>query len=152
MSRTFLDTNILVYADQPTSAFHGTARETLLALEAADEELWISPQVIREYLSVVTRPDASRPEEAPLPPQAAVDAATHFLATFWLAGEDQDVSRRLLDLIARYGVRGRLVHDANIVATMLTHGIPRLLTFNARDFRRFGDLIEIMALGASENG
>ena len=35
---------------------------------------------------------------------------------------------------------------------MLTHGIPRLLTFNARDFRRFGDLIEIMALGASENG
>ena len=62
------------------------------------------------------------------------------------------MSKQLLDLIARYGVRGRLVHDANIVATMLTHGIPRLLTFNARDFRRFGDLIEIMALGASENG
>ena len=32
---------------------------------------------------------------------------------------------------------GKKVHDANIVATMLAHGIRHLLTFNVADFRRF---------------
>jgi predicted nucleic acid-binding protein len=36
------------------------------------------------------------------------------------------------------------VHDANLVATMLAHGITRLLTFNAADFRRFGSLVELV--------
>ncbi len=39
---------------------------------------------------------------------------------------------------------GKQAHDANIAATMLTHGIPRLLTFNAADFRRFDPLIEVV--------
>jgi predicted nucleic acid-binding protein len=32
----------------------------------------------------------------------------------------------LLDLVARRGVRGRQVHDANIVATMVAHRVTRL--------------------------
>jgi len=40
---------------------------------------------------------------------------------------------------------GRQVHDANIVATMLTHGETELLTFNEVDFRRFGGLIQIIS-------
>ena len=35
--------------------------------------------------------------------------------------------------------------DANLVATMLAHGITRLLTFNVADFQRFGSLIEVVA-------
>ena len=42
-------------------------------------------------------------------------------------------------------VGGRQIHDANIVATMLAHGERRLLTFNAADFRRYGDRIELAA-------
>jgi predicted nucleic acid-binding protein len=38
---------------------------------------------------------------------------------------------------------GRQVHDTNIVATMLEHGIYRLLTFNAADFRRFAGIIAL---------
>jgi hypothetical protein len=42
---------------------------------------------------------------------------------------------RLLTLLgALYGA-GRQVHDTNIVAAMLEHGISRLLTFNAADFQ-----------------
>ena len=33
---------------------------------------------------------------------------------------------------------------ANIVATMLAHGERRLLTFNTRDFRRYGDRIDLI--------
>lgn len=44
-----------------------------------------------------------------------------------------------------FPTRGKQVHDANLVATMLVHGVTRLLTFNAADFRRFGTLIEVVA-------
>ena len=42
------------------------------------------------------------------------------------------------------GLRPSGPHDANIVATMLENGIiARLLTFNAADFRRFAQIIDI---------
>lgn len=37
-----------------------------------------------------------------------------------------------------------MVHDANIAATMLAHCEKRLLTFNVRDFRRYGHRIELI--------
>ncbi len=40
--------------------------------------------------------------------------------------------------------RGKQIHDANIVATMLVYGERRLLTFNADDFRRYGDRLELV--------
>ena len=43
------------------------------------------------------------------------------------------------------GARGKQVHDANLVATMLAHGIRRLLTFNLADFQRFAGLVELVA-------
>lgn len=46
-------------------------------------------------------------------------------------------------------IAGRLVHDANIAATMLAHGERRLLTVNARDFRRYGDRLELVAVEAA---
>jgi hypothetical protein len=46
----------------------------------------------------------------------------------------------------RCGFAGRQVHDANAVATMVTHGERRLLTFNTGDFQHFGALIELVAL------
>ena len=40
----------------------------------------------------------------------------------------------------------RRVHDANIVATMLVWGVPRLLTNNLRDFARYAHLITVIPL------
>jgi predicted nucleic acid-binding protein len=41
---------------------------------------------------------------------------------------------------------GKQVHDANIVATMLVYGIPKLLTHNTTDFARFSELITVLPL------
>ena len=48
----------------------------------------------------------------------------------------------LVVLCREFPVAGKQIHDANIAATMLAHGERRLLTFNTRDFRRFGEGIE----------
>ena len=56
------------------------------------------------------------------------------------------VTETLESLCRDVAVGGRQIHDANIVATMLAHGERRLLTFNAGDFRRYGDLIELAVM------
>jgi predicted nucleic acid-binding protein len=37
-------------------------------------------------------------------------------------------------------------HDANIVATMQAHGIPKLLTHNIADFARFSSMTTLLPL------
>lgn len=92
---------------------------------------------MREYLSAVTRPSLGDPVRPVLSPFEAIKAVESFLDTFWIAEDGPDVTAILLSLAASHGVAGRLVHDANIVAIMLAHGISVLITFNAADFRRF---------------
>lgn len=57
----FVDTNVLVYSTRPLSAHHAAAARALARLGAAGAALWISPQVLREYLAAVTRPQATAP-------------------------------------------------------------------------------------------
>jgi predicted nucleic acid-binding protein len=112
-------------------------------LEAEGSTLLVSRQVLREYLAVVTRTQATAPA---LPLAAAIADVRRFRAAFDVAAEGPGVLDRLLDLLAAGRGTGRQVHDANIVATMLAHGIGRLLTFNSADFRQFSPAIDIEPL------
>ena len=56
------------------------------------------------------------------------------------------MTENLLALCREVSVGGHHIHDANIVATMLTRGERRLLTFSTSDFRRFEDRIELMGI------
>jgi predicted nucleic acid-binding protein len=53
--RVFVDTNILASALLPESPRYFHARGILRRLAEADAEVWISRQVIREYLATMTR-------------------------------------------------------------------------------------------------
>ena len=65
------------------------------------------------------------------------------LSRYRVADETDSVSRELLSLMQNGLARGKQVHDANIVATCLAYGIPRLLTHNRTDFQRFAGLIRV---------
>jgi hypothetical protein len=45
------------------------------------------------------------------------------------------------ELVRDYGVIGVQVHDARLVAAMVVHCIPKLLTLIVRDFARYEGLI-----------
>jgi len=139
----FVDTNVLVYVSRPSAAQHGVAQAALTRLEGEGSALWVSMQVLREYLAAVTRPQLTSPG---LPMTTAIADVRRFQAVFDVAEERPGVLDRLLDLLAAHQTSGRQVHDANIVATMLEHGIRRLLTFNVADFRRFARIINIEPL------
>jgi len=139
----FVDTNVLIYASRPTSEFHTLARAGLDQMRLARCPLWISGQILREYLAAVTRPQSTA---TALPVAAAIADVQTFRAAFNVAEDRPEILDRLLILLKTVPTAGRQVHDANIVATMLTHGVTRLLTFNAADFRRFTPAIELVPI------
>ncbi|HET6469441.1 MAG TPA: PIN domain-containing protein [Geminicoccaceae bacterium] len=136
----FVDTNVLLYAAHEGNARYAAATALLRVEVAAGTVLWISRQVMREYLAVVTRP---QPDRAPVSAVEATADMRRLEQEFAVAEDGPDVTLQLCRLIERFPTGGRQVHDANIVATMLAHGIPRLLTFNMADLRRFASVVAL---------
>ena len=138
-----VDTNILVFANVAQAPLHKVALQTLQHYDALGRELWISRQVVREYLATVTRPQRFA---MPTPVAIALARVQYFLRTFRVAEDNADVTERLLDLVEHIPTGGSQVHDANIVATMQVYGVNHLLTHNTKDFERFAHLITVVPL------
>ena len=139
----FIDTNVLVYAGVASAPRHHDALRMLRELHTAGTEVWVSRQVLREYLAVLSRPQTFT---SALPIGTLVAAIRDFEISFQVAEDSPTVTNRLLSLLQQVPVAGKQVHDANIVATMQIYGIRRLLTANVADFARFGHLITVVPL------
>lgn len=140
-NRVFLDTNILIYANITGSPFHQIALNAIEARHTAGNELWISRQVLREYLATLSRPQAFA---NPQPISTVIERVRFFQSRFQVAEDDSRVTERLLALMEQFSIGGKQVHDANIVATMQVYGIRQLLTHNTKDFNRFSQLITVL--------
>ena len=137
VKRCMIDTNVLVYSTVGSNPRHQESREHLAALVDEGIELCITPQIAREYLVVLTRGEIF---ERQFTVEEALSELDAILPTFALLDETAETRHHLRELIQRYQVRGGTIHDANIVATMLTHGVKRLMTYNTDDFRRFREI------------
>jgi predicted nucleic acid-binding protein len=142
-SPIFIDTNVLVDSTVVTSPFHTAARNALQNRYHAGIEMWISRQVLREYLSTLTRPQVYT---NPLPIRTLVADVHTFEGDFRMAEDGPDVMHRLLTLIEQHPIGGKQIHDANIVATMQTYGITKLLTRDTAHFERFTQIITIVTI------
>jgi predicted nucleic acid-binding protein len=134
----FLDTNILVYASVDTSPFYDLARAAIADYEANGTSLWISRQVLREYLATLIRPRIG------IPIAELTATIRQYEVRFQMAEEGPLVTAQLLTLLEQG--RSTHVHDTNIVATMRTIGVRRILTNNPDDFRPFAPLITVIPL------
>jgi len=56
---------------------------------------------------------------------------------FALLPDGPEVHQEWKRLVVAYGVAGKQVHDARLVACMVVHNIGRILTFNTADFERY---------------
>ena len=139
----FLDTNILVYANVSESPFHQAALQKIQNFYDTGIDLWISRQVLREFLMTLTRPQTF---VNPRPVAIVIERVRFFQTQFRVAEDTPEVTEQLLSLMEEIAIGGRQVYDANIVATMLVYGIPQLLTHNTGDFGRFSELITVVPL------
>ncbi len=145
-SSVFLDTNVLVYATIPQSPIYQIAQNAILGHKQAGDEIWISRQVIREYLATLTRPNTFTSLGKPIPIETLLAEVRLFESQYRVAEDNHVVTRELLNLMAQVPIGGKQVHDANIVATMFAYGIMQLLTNNTADFNRFSHLITVLSI------
>ncbi len=139
----FLDTNILVAASVAEHPSHAAATALLDKLTAKRTPLCISPQVCREFLVALTRKAVSGRD---FTVEEALEALDTWRSACVVVEENLGVLAELLALVRERQVRGKQVHDANIVATMRSKSITRLATLNVGDFERYEDDISIEAL------
>jgi predicted nucleic acid-binding protein len=138
--RWFVDTNVLVYATDKGSPFHNEANERLRSARELGVVLCISAQVLREYISAATK---SAIPGQPVPWSSILDNCLRFRRMFKILPEGEETAAKLCELLAAVPAIGKQVHDANIVATMLVHSIPALLTHNTADFERYAGFISL---------
>ena len=137
-NQLFVDTNILLTATDESRPLYSAATQILDGSFGQDLRLGASGQVLREYLVVATRPTEVNGLGLSVP-----DALTNideFARHLDLYDETMAVSTRLRQLALDHDLRGKRLHDANIVATMSVHGISTLLTQNGSDFAPFNDI------------
>jgi predicted nucleic acid-binding protein len=139
-ARVFVDTNILLRATIREMPLHNECKAQVQQLWSGDTELWISRQIIREYLVQVTHP-------LTLAPPLAIDQVNSQIAKirslFRVADDTDSVTTHLMTLLNTHPTNGKQVHDANVVATMLANNIDTLLTLNVDDLKRFADVISL---------
>ena len=141
----FIDTNILAYATSPDSLWYTAARAGLMEFARVGRAGVMSSHVLREYYATVTRP-APGGTAPPLGPVLA--NISRFQAAYTLLADTHHVTQALLTLVQSVPVGGRHIHDANIVATMLTYGGSELYTHNVAHFARFAAVITVRPLVA----
>ena len=136
----FLDTSLIVAASVSFHPSNAEAVAFIATLVNEDTPLCISPQICREFVTVLTRkPIGGKTFTV----EEALAALSTWQKTSILLEENEATAAQWAQLVEKYQVRGKQVHDCNIVAVMLVHGVPRLGTRNASDFARYDELIAV---------
>jgi predicted nucleic acid-binding protein len=136
-----VDTNVLLRSAQPSHSMHADAVRSVRELLARGELLSIIPQNVIEYWAVATRPVEAN--GLGLSVADTVHELTRLKGIFRVIPDTPAIFKEWESLVGRYAVKGKEAHDARIVAAMLAHRIPNLLTFNTADFKRYTEITVI---------
>ncbi|MBI1255887.1 MAG: PIN domain-containing protein [Chloroflexi bacterium] len=142
-AKAFVDTNVLLRSFQATMPLHDEALALITKARNDGYELWVSRQVMREYIVQITRPGVLT---IPFDAEQVMAKVKIIRATFQIADETEAVTDQLIELIREFPTGGKQIHDANIIATMLVYGIDTLLTQNIEDMKRFSSKIKLVPL------
>lgn len=142
--RIMLDTNVLLAATDEGRTEHRNALMIINEWAADEVTLCTSGQILREYLAVATRP--AQRNGLGLKPADAVSNMRAIRERTAFLSEDARVADRLQQLLSDVECGGKQVHDANVVATMLAHGVGMVVTMNVVDFARFEQYVSLVSL------
>lgn len=133
-----VDTNILLRLTQQAHPHSALTVRALKVLEERSETLHMTQQNLVEFWAVATRP--LRDNGLGLSARQAMREVGDFNRLFDLLPE-VPLHTEWLRIVLAYGVSGKNVHDARLVAAMTVHGIDQILTFNVPDFVRYSEIV-----------
>jgi len=135
MARVLADTNLWLRAADPDAKQHLAALDALKALTKEGHLVCLSPQVLIEYWTVVTRPkdvngfgwDTAKAEQE----------IEQLRDSYPFLIDREEIFPRWFELVRDHEIKGKRTHDARIAAVMAAHRVEYLLTFNGGDFASF---------------
>lgn len=134
--RRGLDTDFLVQVAVSGHPRHAAAKLKLDELLDAGDVLVLAPQVLAEFIHVITD---DRRFSQPFPMDRAIERAD----AWWFGEEvehvfpDQDAVRLFLDWVTAHRLGRKRLLDAMLGATYSSNGVRSIVTTNARDFAIF---------------
>jgi predicted nucleic acid-binding protein len=132
-----LDTGFFVAAEVAEHKEHTAARNTLARLLSAGDRVAIAPQILAEFIHVVTDP---RRFTHPLD----MTAARQLAEQWWTASNvvhvfpDAAATNQFLTWHQQFSLGRKRLLDTLLAATYRQAGVHSLLTTNAADFAVFG--------------
>jgi len=131
-----LDTGILLRLINGDDESHNVVRRAVDLQISRAEDLWITTQNIAELWNVATRPVANNGLARP-PAAVAKSYDETIRPVCGVLPEAETHPDVFTTLLKHYEIVGKQVHDARLVASMLTWQINSILTLNERNFRRY---------------
>lgn len=132
-----IDTSFLVQAEVRKHPGHEAAKAKLDELLRAGDTLILAPQVLAEFVHVITDP---RRFSDPLP----IDQAISRAESWWSAREvahafpAPESTLLFLTWIAEHRLGRKRLLDTLLAATYFSNGIRSIITSNVRDYGVFG--------------
>jgi predicted nucleic acid-binding protein len=132
-----LDTGFLVAVEVIEHGRHRAARDTLTRLISTGNRIAIAPQVLAEFIHIVT--DARRFTCA-----LDMTAARALAERWWMSRDvvhvfaDDAAAQQFLVWLHQFSFGRKRLLDALLAATYYQAGVQSLLTTNAADFTAFG--------------
>lgn len=136
------DTGILLRLVDPAEPLAPVIESKIVSLESQGDDIVTTLQNHTEFWSVSTRPATVRGGYGLSIAEAdrRLDEIEKVIATL---AEHAATRPNWRKIVVTHQVRGKQVHDARLVASMIAHGITRILTLNAADFARYPQITVI---------
>ncbi len=127
-----LDSNVWIYYFDKDSIFHKIAKEIINKYISDNYIIYITSQIIREVLVILTKENIL---ENPLAPKQAIEKVESILEFTPVLFENNESNNKLKKIIKENDIKGLKIHDANIVAVALENNIDNIVTNNSDDFK-----------------
>ncbi len=132
-----VDANLLLYAVDATSPWHGRTSAWLTERLNGDRRVGIPWESITAFVRIATHPRAST---RPLSPETAWSIVEAWLAapSVWIPTPTERHAAVLGSLLLKYRISGNLVPDAHLAALAIEHGLE--ICSADTDFVRFDEV------------
>jgi predicted nucleic acid-binding protein len=138
-----LDTGFLVAFELPEHPAHTATRSRITALVSHGDRLSLAPQVLAEFIHVVTDP---RRFTQPL----SIDDARKLALQWWSAAEvdhafpNTAATQQFLDWHRVHSLGRKRLLDTLLAATYHETGVTHILTLNPTDFDILGGITSVV--------
>lgn len=136
-----VDSNVLLRLVYRQDPMHVHVENAYITLRQQSQLVYIVPQNMIEFWAVATRPTSAN--GLGLTIEEATHESSIVKSLLTLKSDIPEIYTIWEQLVVKYQVKGKQVHDTRLVAAMIAHQITHLLTFNTADFKRFTEIIVI---------